>query len=282
MLAMGELENVQTALENIASSEEVEPLKTLFALAQGAVLDAESLPERVPGLSTGERYLLVALVNASKGDYRAAELDLKGAREWARTIGQDDVVCQALLDQISIEDFKKSGDERMKELSGMIVGFCEGLLKPGTMNMESGTATLFAVLGKIQARRGSLLQARKTYEILSGVQVQSSRVWAAYRDMLGFEIAVQERANFEEEEKKLRKWKSLLSFQIDESLAYGTSGRGGDGYLRDLAGRRRGLALMECSYSCYGRMHSVLLFSQSSESSEESSLLGGGSDLNEN
>lgn len=265
-LALGLIGEARASLEGMVTEAEVQPLETLLALVDGKDLQVSQLPLQISGLSEGDRLLLLSLVALSNKDYGGSLVFLSNAEEWAIANGRLATRCHALIDRIAVEFFQGDGDDfKMSALGALST--CRAIIQPETKDFETGTFTLFAVVGKMLARQGFVSEAEEIASQLDKVVEEAGEnvIWAAFADMLRGELLVargEKQRAFRLLQERLE---TTRSFQVLESLAHSSEEEQVKGRLEEELAASRGLAVMECGTSCYGRGYSFLLHLQLTE-----------------
>ena len=255
-LALGKLEAAEKTLESIERAEEKEPLRSLILLSRGRPVPLEEIPVESPGIDQGAFELLRAMGQAANGQYEDALSTLNGIDSSLSV--EAEIQFHVFADKIVL--LAELGREQdLSRLAAEAVQEGKEWLFPETMNFANSTVSLFAIIGKVHIRQGRLDDARTVQAYLESGEVDSGFVlWELYRKLLDAEILLAE-GDSSRSIQLLREADALApSFQVKESLAFAETiaeKRGSPVMTEDL----RGLALMECTFSCYGRMYSYLL-----------------------
>ncbi len=258
-LALGKIEESEASLSEIVWMEEKEPLRSLVLLSQGGPVALDEIPAEIPSLSKSGAQLLRALGLVANRDLEAALAHLNEVEEGLQE--GSGVEFHILADKIAILDQLDNKNE-LDQLASVALAKGEVSLTPETMYVETSTMSLFSVIGKIYARRNMLTEAREIRRKLDATESASvSVVWDIYRKLLDAELLLAEGDSVGAIELLRAADVMAPSYQVKESLSRAT-GEGSDLTERQL----RGLALIECSASCYGRMYSYLLSTREASS----------------
>ena len=260
-VALGRFEDANRVHSEISRSEESDLLKSLLVLGvRNGEIDVSQIPVGIQSGTDASYLMFKAMALAANGQLEEAlselnQVDLQGP---------EDVELHVLVDKLAVLD--RLGDHsELVRVSNEALSKGREWLVPGTMDFEKGAVSLFAVIGKIYARRGMLAEAQRIQVALDQIDGGSRFVpWEIYMKLLDAEVLTAQ-GNSSEAIELLTDVDGLApSFQVKESLAYAYSANGGSESEIAYFGsqdkeRMRGLALVECSYSCYGRMYAYLL-----------------------